>query len=116
MEQQRQRARAAGRFQAAQGLSYDGVHTTFKGYEHLAVDDTVVQAIYLDGTSVDAIEAGQEAVVVFDVTPFYAEAWGQVGDVGGLRDATAVFVGGDMQSISSEFIGHHGTLTTGSLP
>jgi len=115
MEQQRQRARAAGRFQAAQGLSYDGVHTTFKGYEHLAVDDTVVQAIYLDGTSVDAIQAGQEAVVVLDVTPFYAEAGGQVGDVGVLRDDTAVFVVGDTQSISSQVIGHHGMLKQGSL-
>src|SRR5690625_4871131 len=115
MQQQRERARAAGRFQAAQGLSYDGVHTTFKGYEHLAVDDTVVQAIYLDGTSVEAIEAGQEAVVVLDVTPFYAEAGRQVGDVGVLRDDRSVFVVADTQNISSQVIGHHGTLQQGAL-
>lgn len=115
MEQQRERARAAGRFHAAQGLSYDGVQTTFKGYEHLVVDDTTVQALYVDGTSVQSVESGQEAVVVLDLTPFYAEAGGQVGDIGTLHNDTALFQVQDTQNISSQVIGHHGVLQQGQL-
>src|SRR5690625_2465889 len=115
MEQQRKRARAAGKFQAAQGLSYDGNKTAFKGYEHLVVDDCVVQAIYVDGASVNEIVAGQSAIVVLDSTPFYAESGGQVGDIGVLRTDDLVFVVHDTQSIARDVIGHHGTLKQGRL-
>jgi len=115
MDAQRERARAAGKFQAAEGLDYEGVHTTFKGYEHLQVDDATVQALYVDGTAVDAIDTGQEAVVVLDLTPFYAEAGGQVGDIGVLRTDDLVFVVHDTQSIARDVIGHHGTLKQGRL-
>src|SRR5690625_663995 len=115
MDAQRERARAAGKVQAAEGLDYEGVHTTFKGYEHLQVDDATVQALYVDGTAVDAIDTGQEAVVVLDLTPFYAEAGGQVGDIGVLRTDDLVFVVHDTQSIARDVIGHHGTLKQGRL-
>src|SRR5690606_34942571 len=79
MNQQREQARAAGKFKAAEGLTYQGVETRFQGYDHLETDAQVV-ALYVEGTSVDAVSAGQEAIVVLDTTPFYAESGGQVGD------------------------------------
>ncbi len=84
MGHQREQARAAGKFKAAVGLSYDGVDTRFDGYEHLEGQGTVT-ALYVDGTSVPSIAQGQEAVVVLDATPFYAESGGQSGDTGLIR-------------------------------
>ena len=115
MEVQRNRARAAGKFKAAEGLVYDGVATDFKGYEQLAVDDATIQALYVDGTAVTEVSAGQAAVVVLDITPFYAEAGGQVGDTGVLRNADSIFIVQDTQKISAQVIGHHGLLEQGAL-
>jgi len=112
---QRNRARAAGKFKAAEGLVYDGVATDFKGYEQLAVDDATIQALYVDGTAVTEVSAGQAAVVVLDITPFYAEAGGQVGDTGVLRNADSIFIVQDTQKISAQVIGHHGLLEQGAL-
>jgi len=115
MEVQRNRARAAGKFKAAEGLVYDGVATDFKGYKQLAVDDATIQALYVDGTAVTEVSAGQAAVVVLDITPFYAEAGGQVGDTGVLRNADSIFIVQDTQKISAQVIGHHGLLEQGAL-
>ena len=84
MAQQKARARAASRFSAAQGavLELEG-ETDFTGYEQLADQATVV-AIYRDGESLDGLSKGEEGLVVLGVTPFYAEAGGQVGDTGEL--------------------------------
>jgi len=116
MERQRSQARAAGKFKMAQGLSYDGVTTQFLGYEHLAHEARVV-ALYAEGTSVQQLEAGQEnAVVVLDRTPFYAESGGQHGDSGMLTSASgARFIVTDTQKIQAEVFGHHGTLAAGTL-
>jgi len=84
MAEQKERARAASRFGTAQGvaLELEG-ETDFTGYERLA-DQATVMAIYHDGESLDHLSAGQEGLVVLGVTPFYAEAGGQVGDTGEL--------------------------------
>lgn len=63
----------------------------FKGYDHLELNGKVT-ALFVDGKAVDAINAGQEAVVVLDQTPFYAESGGQVGDKGELKGANFSFV------------------------
>src|SRR5690606_15853788 len=55
MARQREQARAAGKFKAAEGLIYQGVETRFEGYEHLQGQGTVT-ALYVDGVSVDRIE------------------------------------------------------------
>src|SRR5690606_41392788 len=81
MSRQREQARAAGKFKAAGGLSYQGVDTRFEGYEQLQGQGNIT-AIYVDGTSVDRIDAGAEAIIVLDATPFYAESGGKVGDAG----------------------------------
>ena len=114
MNHQREQARAAGKFKAAEGLSYSGVETRFEGYERLQSQGKVT-AIYVAGTAVDAISEGQEAIVVLDATPFYAESGGQVGDSGRLQGDGVSFQVADTQKIQNGVFGHHGTLLEGSL-
>lgn len=114
MERQRDQARAAGKFKAAEGLSYNGEETRFDGYDHLQGQGKVV-ALYVDGTSVDTVSAGQEAIVVLDATPFYAESGGQVGDTGVLQGQAKRFQVADTQKIQNNVSGHHGQLLEGNL-
>ncbi|MGB7481533.1 MAG: alanine--tRNA ligase [Burkholderiaceae bacterium] len=121
MERQKQQARAAGKFKSHAALEYGGAKTRFVGYDTLAQEGRVV-ALYVGGSAVQKIEAGQEAIVVLDTTPFYAESGGQVGDAGILEkpaaDAAltaARFVVTDTQKIQADVFGHHGELTAGTL-
>ncbi len=114
MQRQREQARAAGKFKAAEGLSYEGSHTDFKGYETLQAEGKVT-ALYVDGTAVDVVSAGQQAIVVLDTTPFYAESGGQVGDNGVLTAAGVRFQVSDTQKIQANVFGHHGELLEGTL-
>jgi alanyl-tRNA synthetase len=115
MTRQREQARAAGKFKMADGLSYEGAQTRFEGYERIELDDVQVVAIYVNGTSVRQAEAGQDAVVVLDATPFYAESGGQVGDTGLLEAAGVRFAVADTLKIQSGVFGHHGNLESGTL-
>ena len=117
MNRQREQARAAGKFRAAAGLDYGGEPTGFEGYERLAVPQARVVALYVDGTPVAGVSAGQDAVVVLDRTPFYAESGGQVGDAGELVAAggSVRFVVSDTQKIQPRVFGHHGTMASGTL-
>ncbi|HIC7208436.1 alanine--tRNA ligase [Burkholderia stabilis] len=115
MARQREQARAAGKFKATQGLEYTGAKTTFHGYEEIAFDDAKVVALYVDGSSVNEVKAGQDAVVVLDHTPFYAESGGQVGDEGVLANAATRFAVADTLKVQADVIGHHGTLEQGTL-
>src|SRR5690606_2316039 len=72
-------------------------------------------SLYVDGTQVDRVQAGQKAVVVLDATPFYAESGGQVGDTGLLEGGGARFAVGDTLKIQSGVFGHHGELESGAL-
>lgn len=114
MEEQRRRAREASGF----GADYDAMirvdsASEFKGYDHLELNGKVT-ALFVDGKAVDAINAGQEAVVVLDQTPFYAESGGQVGDKGELKGANFSFAVEDTQKYG-QAIGHIGKLAAGSL-
>ncbi len=117
MKRQREQARAAGKFKAATSLEYSGEATAFHGYELLEIDEARVLALYVGGTAVPAMEAGQHGIVVLDRTPFYAESGGQVGDSGELRaaDQRLRFEVEDTQKIQSGVFGHHGRLVSGSL-
>ncbi|MBI1674988.1 MULTISPECIES: alanine--tRNA ligase [unclassified Shewanella] len=114
MAEQRSRAQAAGNF----GADYNAAlkidaETAFSGYTELA-GQAKVTAIYQNGESVTAIKAGDEAVVVLDVTPFYAESGGQVGDKGQLVANGIEFTVNDTQKYG-QATGHQGVLATGSL-
>ena len=115
MERQRDQARAAGKFKMAEGLSYEGAETRFEGYEKLELDNVKVTALYVDGTQVQEVKAGQGAVVVLDATPFYAESGGQVGDTGLLEADGVRFAVADTLKIQAGVFGHHGVLESGSL-
>lgn len=115
MENQKQMARAAGKFKMSTAIEYNGEKSKFVGYEQLSNDSKVI-ALYVDGAAVQKIEAGQAAIVVLDVTPFYAESGGQCGDAGVLQAANGVsFAVADTQKIQADVFGHHGTLSAGSL-
>ncbi|MFL9872464.1 alanine--tRNA ligase [Paraburkholderia megapolitana] len=115
MARQRDQARAAGKFKMAQGLQYSGAKTTFHGYEEIVFDDAKVIALYVDGASVNEVAKGQQAVVVLDHTPFYAESGGQVGDQGVLSNASVRFAVADTLKVQADVVGHHGTLEQGTL-
>ena len=114
MEQQRTTARAAGKFKMAAAVDYSGDKTRFVGYQALQHEARVI-ALYRDGAVVDRIDAGQDAIVVLDATPFYAESGGQVGDTGVLASAAANFIVADTLKIQADVFGHHGALSTGTL-
>ncbi|HWS04574.1 MAG TPA: alanine--tRNA ligase, partial [Burkholderiaceae bacterium] len=115
MEQQKAKGRAAGRFKMDKALEYTGIGNTFTGYEHLEEAASKIVALYVDGVSVAELKTGQDGVVVLDVTPFYAESGGQVGDEGELISGSARFEVADTQKIKSDVYGHHGTLAAGTL-
>jgi alanyl-tRNA synthetase len=140
MERQKQQARAAGKFKMTAAIEYNGDKTTFVGYDTLVQEGKVV-ALYVGGTAVQKVEAGQEAIVVLDTTPFYAESGGQVGDSGVLEklvsgrggnppsppaplpegegsavsEPSARFEVIDTQKIQPDVFGHHGALNKGVL-
>ncbi|MCY4743607.1 alanine--tRNA ligase [Pelomonas sp. UHG3] len=115
LEEQKNRARAAGKFKMAQGLAYSGAATTFHGYEHLVCETSKVTAIYIDGAQVNEAQAGDDAVIVLDHTPFYAESGGQVGDAGELRNGTTRVVVADTLKIQADVFGHHGQVVEGTV-
>ena len=115
MARQREQARAAGKFKVAQGLEYAGAATTFHGYERLAHDDAKVVAIYVGGSAATSARAGDDAVVVLDQTPFYAESGGQVGDTGELRNATSRMLVEDTVKVQAAVFGHEGRVVEGEI-
>lgn len=115
MAEQKERARAASRFGATQNMApeLEG-ETDFTGYERLA-DRTTVMAIYREGESLDSLSEGQEGVVVLGITPFYAEAGGQLGDTGELMHGEACAHILDTRKQGAGVIGHIARMAEGEL-
>jgi len=115
MNRQRDQARAAGKFKMTQGLEYSGAPTVFHGYDTLNKESAKVLALYVDGSQVKSIKAGDNAVLVLDNTPFYAESGGQVGDAGELRNQSSLFEVEDTLKIQADVFGHHGQVLEGEI-
>lgn len=110
MEAQRERARAAGKFEvvATDDLGIEGA-TIFNGYDNLQ-DKSKIIALFVDGQQVQEVQAGQQAAIILEQTPFYAESGGQVGDQGILRAANnVVFNVSDTRKQGGGIFTHVGT-------
>lgn len=119
MDEQRRRAREAGKFGGGVQLPADLVATlaptVFLGYDSLQADGLRVVALLKDGRPVQSAQAGDAVIVLTDKTPFYAESGGQVGDLGTLTAAGTRLTVTDTQKFAGQFHGHVGTLEEGSL-
>lgn len=101
MERQRERARAARQdvdsMQVQGGVLGDiKDESRFVGYDELVASSTVL-AIVKDGQLVEEVRAGEEAQIIVDVTPFYAESGGQIADQGVFESETGTAVVKDVQ-------------------
>ncbi|WP_329914906.1 alanine--tRNA ligase [Stenotrophomonas sp. SMYL86] len=119
MEQQRETARAAGKFGGGVTLPAELVATLsptrFLGYDRLQADDLTVLAVLKDGRPVQSANAGDAVIVITNQTPFYAESGGQVGDTGVLTGNGVRLVVDDTQKFAGQFHGHVGILSEGGL-
>jgi len=115
MARQKEQARAAAKFKVSAGLAFTGSDTQFHGYEHLVCETSKVVAVYVDGSPVASAKAGDDAVIVLDHTPFYAESGGQVGDTGDLRNATTRVIVEDTVKVQAAVHGHQGRVVEGSV-
>jgi alanyl-tRNA synthetase len=114
MQVQRERARAASKFSAVDTAKFNlDMATGFIGYESLSGQSEVV-ALFIGERAVDSIKAGDEAVVVLDRTPFYAESGGQVGDTGRLFGNGKTFDVLDTQKAGEAYI-HKGKVLEGTI-
>ena len=121
MGKQRERAKAAQLFKAGVGggavkipgkLSIEA--TPFVGYRTLE-HKSIIIGILVDGKSVDSVETGQEASLILDSTPFYAEMGGQVGDSGEISSRSARFAVANAARIPTDIVVHQGKVTEGSF-
>ena len=113
MDEQRERARAAGKFESKGKMPADLASslppTKFTGYDALGKLTGKVLAIIRGGRKLDGLADGEQAMVILDQTPFYAESGGQVGDTGILRGAGGEFIVSDTVKLGGAFHAHVGT-------
>ena len=119
MDEQKARARAdfeddsTGELQDAyRTLLRDIDQTEFIGYDYLDGEGTLL-SIVADGEPIERAEEGREVEVFLDVSPFYAESGGQVGDAGGIVTETGTIRVSDTQFTLPEVRGHRGTVVSG---
>jgi len=120
MQRQQERSRAASTF--AQGRDDEALvevlkrvgPTEFTGYEGVTGSGRVVGLI-VEGVEVDSISAPQEALVVLDKTPFYAESGGQIGDRGDFSSSMGVFQVQDTRRPIKGLIVHYGRISEGYI-
>ncbi len=119
MARQQERGRSSGKFAQQAQISTEAIKaltpTRFLGYEQLESSDGQIDAILVNGEQVGELKAGQEAVLLLNQTPFYAESGGQVGDTGHITGEGFDFAVADTIKLAGVFHGHIGTLVKGQL-
>ncbi|MDD5703293.1 MAG: alanine--tRNA ligase, partial [Dehalococcoidales bacterium] len=118
MEKQRERARAAHKFDNIKGngrieIRADAAKTEFVGYHHLEYRSRIID-ILADSRSADSISEGQEGSLILDATPFYGEKGGQVGDTGTINGPRGKFTVANTIHIA-DYTVHQGKVESGSF-
>ena len=112
MQQQKERGREGSRFEAKGQMPAELASqlkpTEFLGYEALSAHDGKVVGIVRGGKQFDQLNDGEDALVILDRTPFYAQSGGQVGDTGTLASSAGRFDVGDTLKMGGVFFGHAG--------
>jgi len=115
MEIQKNRARASSQFGVG-GKKFkldDFESTQFNGYDESRAQTRVI-SIMQNGESIEELENQQEAIVILEQSPFYAESGGQVGDIGFLTNTDTEFKVRDTQKQNDVFM-HIGAIQSGKM-
>ena len=107
-------AKAGSSWESDEADLSDLEQTVFTGYKTLSEIDSKIIAILVDGQKTDSVTDGDEAVIILDKTPFYAESGGQVGDVGEIA-GEGIFKVEDTRKIAGGFVGHSGKVISGTF-
>jgi alanyl-tRNA synthetase len=103
-------------YHAIRGEGASEGETKFVGYQTETVDGARVLHAIKGGHQVQALAEGDEAELVVDSTPFYAESGGQLGDVGEIRGPNgALFRVLDTQKPTAGLIVHKGKVEKGAF-
>ena len=114
MKSQKTMARESGKFKQIKTLLYDGKTTEFVGYQEIHSSSKIL-AIFKNDLEVKEVNKSDEAVIILDKTPFYAESGGQIGDQGILDSEMGEFYVSDTIKIKKDVFGHIGKVKSGFL-
>jgi len=119
MERQRERARAArqevGSMQVQGGVLGDiKVESKFVGYDELRTE-SMVEIIVKNGELADEVYEGEEAQIMLNITPFYAESGGQIADQGWIENSAVKAFVKDVQKAPNGQHLHHIVVEKGTL-
>ena len=118
MEKQREKAKSANRFKKSLSLGMDTevingcTASIFTGYENLT-GKSLISGLLYENKNVTEVAEGQEAAIILDKTPFYAEKGGQVGDTGVISGSDGKFIVKDTVQISDKIMAHKGYVEQG---
>ncbi|MDC6467053.1 alanine--tRNA ligase [Methylophilaceae bacterium] len=114
MKSQKTMARDSGKFNKTKTLPYEGTDTEFLGYIDTHSSSKIV-AMFKDSNELKELKEGDEAILILDKSPFYAQSGGQIGDSGYIKTKDAKFYVQDTIKIKKNVFGHIGVLESGSL-
>lgn len=115
MEKQREQSREASKFGSAEGLKLSpDIKTRFIGYSETTSKACIIGLFNSAGAPVEALTVGETGIVLLDVTPFYAESGGQVGDSGEISWSNGQFTVHDTKKDGSAIL-HYGVVSLSDL-
>jgi alanyl-tRNA synthetase len=91
-----------------------GLSTEFMGYETGSCEAEII-GLVVEGEEKEKVEAGKDAEVILDRTPFYGQAGGQAGDVGQISTGQAKFRVRDTLKYDQNLIVHRGYVEKGNI-
>ncbi len=120
LKQQKETARQDRKSKTGSSWSEDNMsnldlpHTIFTGYK-VFDDKAEILGLFIDSQPCEQISEGDDAIIILDKTPFYAESGGQVGDNGVISIGESTFIVSDTKKLAGGQIIHIGTVDAGSF-